>query len=176
MRATAEIKKVIESRLKNYVSRDKTGIRREMLKLFLKIRSITIPRMFEYLNRKFSISYHSVAAMVGIVASRLGILHVNRTKEGTTSVYVTKGTIFRPCYTDHRTGIRTTVKGARYHHSFYPGCPILGDRFLCTPIFIMRRHMTRYRYQKKCLHISISANVISASAHPAGARYSCQFQ
>ena len=36
MRATAEIKKVIESRLKNYVSRDKTGIRREMLKLFLK--------------------------------------------------------------------------------------------------------------------------------------------
>ena len=71
MRATAEIKKVIETRLKNYVSRDKTGIRREMLKLFLKLRSITIHRMFEYLNQKFSISYHSVAAMVGIVASRL---------------------------------------------------------------------------------------------------------
>ncbi|MEI6292768.1 MAG: DUF2551 domain-containing protein [Methanomicrobiales archaeon] len=94
MRATAEIKKVIETRLKNYVSRDKTGIRREMLRLFLKLRSITIPRMFEYLNQKFSISYHSVAAMVGIVASRLGILHVNRTKEGTTSVYELKEQYF----------------------------------------------------------------------------------
>jgi hypothetical protein len=94
MRATAEIKKVIETRLKNYVSRDKTGIRREMLKLFLKLRSITIHRMFEYLNKKFSISYHSVAAMVGIAASRLGILHVNRTKEGTTSVYELKEQYF----------------------------------------------------------------------------------
>jgi len=94
MRATAEIKKVIETRLKNYVSRDKTGIRREMLKLFLKLRSITIPRMFEYLNQKFSISYHSVAAMVGIVASRLGILHVNRAKDGSTSVYELKEQYF----------------------------------------------------------------------------------
>ncbi len=90
MRATAEIKKVIESRLRKYVSRDKTGIRREMLKLFLKLRSITIPRMFEYLNQQFSISYHSVAAMVGIVASRLGILHVTRAKDGTTSIYELK--------------------------------------------------------------------------------------
>jgi len=94
MRATAEIKKVIETRLKKYISRDKTGIRREMLKLILKLRSITIPRMHEYLNQKFSISYHSVAAMVGIVASRLGILHVNRSKEGTTSVYELKEQYF----------------------------------------------------------------------------------
>ena len=94
MRATAEIKKVIETRLKNYISRDKTGIRREMLKLFLKLRSLTIPRMFEYLNERFSTSYHSVAAMVGIVASRLGILHVNRTKDGTTSIYELKEQYF----------------------------------------------------------------------------------
>jgi hypothetical protein len=94
MRATAEIKKVIESRLKNYVSRDKTGIRREMLKLFLKLRSLTISQIFEYLHQRFSISYHSVAAMVGIVASRLGILHVNRAKEGNISVYELKAQYF----------------------------------------------------------------------------------
>jgi hypothetical protein len=90
MRATAEIKKVIESRLRSYISRDKTGIRREMLKLFLKIKSLTIQDVFGYLQEKFAISFHSVAAMVGIVASRLGILHVSRSKDGTTSVYELK--------------------------------------------------------------------------------------
>jgi Protein of unknown function (DUF2551) len=90
MRAKAEIQKVIETRLKNYISRDRTGIRREMLRLFLKIKSLTIPQVFAYLQEKFSISYHSVAAMVGIIASRLGILHVSRTKEGTTSIYELK--------------------------------------------------------------------------------------
>ena len=94
MRGTAEIKKVVETRLRNYVSRDKTGIRKEMLRLFLKLRSLTIPQVFEYLNRRFSISYHSVAAMVGIVASRLGILHVNRNSDGTTSIYELKDKYF----------------------------------------------------------------------------------
>jgi hypothetical protein len=90
MRAKAEIQKVIETRLKNYISRDRTGIRREMLKLFLRIKSLTIPQVFEYLQQRFAISYHSVAAMVGIIASRLGILHVNRNRDNTTSVYELK--------------------------------------------------------------------------------------
>jgi len=90
MRAKAEIQKVIETRLKNYISRDRNGIRREMLRLFLKIKSFTIPQVFQYLQKKFSITYHSVAAMVGIIASRLGILHVGRTKDGITSVYELK--------------------------------------------------------------------------------------
>ena len=42
MRSPAEIKSLIEARLKTYLSRDTTGIRREMLKLFLKIKSLTI--------------------------------------------------------------------------------------------------------------------------------------
>jgi Protein of unknown function (DUF2551) len=90
MRAKAEIRKVIETRLSKYVSRDRTGIRREMLKLFLRIKSFTIQDVFLYLQRKFSISYHSVAAMVGIIASRLGILHVSRNTDGTTSIYEIK--------------------------------------------------------------------------------------
>ena|SRR5271157_2143688 len=90
MRAKAEIQKVIETRLRNYVSRDRTGIRREMIRLFLKIKSFTIQDVFLYLKEKFSISYHSVAAMVGIIASRLGILHVIRNRDGTTSTYEVK--------------------------------------------------------------------------------------
>lgn len=90
MRAPAEIKKVIEARLKRYISRDRTGIRREMIRLFLKIKSLTIQQIFETLNERFSISYHSVAAMVGIIASRIGILHVSRPKEGAPSVYQLK--------------------------------------------------------------------------------------
>lgn len=32
-------------------------------------------------------AYHSVAAMVGIIASRIGILRVSRSTDGTYSVY-----------------------------------------------------------------------------------------
>ncbi len=76
MRSPAEIKTLIEARLKKYISRDRTGIRRAMLQLFLKIRTLTIAQIFEELNKTFVISYHSVAAMVGIIASRIGILQL----------------------------------------------------------------------------------------------------
>ena len=49
-----------------------------------------ILKICEYLNRRFNISYHSVAAMVGIIASRIGILHVMKNREGTHSVYQLK--------------------------------------------------------------------------------------
>jgi hypothetical protein len=87
MRAPAEIRKIIEARLKSYISRDRTGIRREMLRLFLRIRSLTIQQIFEALNKRFTISYHSVAAMVGIIASRIGILRVSRSRDGAYSIY-----------------------------------------------------------------------------------------
>jgi len=90
MRSPHEIKAVIEGRLRMYLSRDHTGIRRAMLQLFLKIKSLTIAKICEYLNRRFNISYHSVAAMVGIIASRIGILHVMKNREGTHSVYQLK--------------------------------------------------------------------------------------
>ncbi|MDD1718715.1 MAG: DUF2551 domain-containing protein [Methanoregulaceae archaeon] len=90
MRAPAEIRKIIETRLKSYISRDRTGIRREMLRLFLRIKSLTIQQIFDALNKRFSISYHSVAAMVGIIASRIGILRVSRSKDGAYSVYQLK--------------------------------------------------------------------------------------
>jgi hypothetical protein len=90
MRSPQEIRTIIERRLKNYLSRDRTGIRRALLNLFLAAKSLTIAQIFEFLNRQFSISYHSVAAMVGIIASKIGILHVTKDKEGTCSVYSLK--------------------------------------------------------------------------------------
>jgi predicted transcriptional regulator len=90
MRSPQEIRTIIERRLKNYISRDRTGIRRALLTLFLRLKSLTIAQIFEALNRQFSISYHSVAAMVGIIASKIGILHVTKNKEGTYSVYSLK--------------------------------------------------------------------------------------
>lgn len=90
MRSPAEIKKLIETRLKSYLSRDRTGIRHETLRLFLKVESLTIADIYERLVKRFSISYHSVAAMVGIIASRLGILHITRNRENTCSMYQLK--------------------------------------------------------------------------------------
>ncbi|NLA38371.1 MAG: DUF2551 domain-containing protein [Methanomicrobiales archaeon] len=90
MRSPSELKLEIETRLKGYLSRDRDGIRHELLNLFVKIRSLTIPQIYERLQEQFSISYHSVASMVGIIASRIGILRVRRNAEGTNTVYELK--------------------------------------------------------------------------------------
>ena len=90
MRSPGELKKEIESRLKGYLSRDRDGIRHELLNLFVKVKSLTIPQIYEKLQERFSVSYHSIASMVGIIASRIGILHVRRNAEGTNSIYELK--------------------------------------------------------------------------------------
>jgi hypothetical protein len=90
MRSPSELKKEIEARLKGYLSRDRDGIRHELLNLFVRIKSLTIPQIYELLQKQFSISYHSIASMVGIIASRIGILHVKRNADGTNTIYELK--------------------------------------------------------------------------------------
>lgn len=90
MRSPADIKREIEARLKTYLSRDNTGIRHEVLAFFVRIRSTTIPDLYALLSRTFTVSYHSIASMVGIIASRIGILHVKRDQENTNTVYEIK--------------------------------------------------------------------------------------
>ncbi|MFA7563027.1 MAG: DUF2551 domain-containing protein [Methanoculleus sp.] len=90
MRSPGELKREIESRLKEYLSRDRDGLRHELLNLFVRVKSLTIPQIHEKLQEQFSISYHSIASMVGIIASRIGILHVRRNAEGTNSIYELK--------------------------------------------------------------------------------------
>ena len=82
MRSPSEIKRIIEGRLKSYLSRDSTGIRREVLMLFLKIRSITIADLVTELQKQFSVTFHAIASMVGIITSRIGILRATRNAEG----------------------------------------------------------------------------------------------
>jgi hypothetical protein len=81
------LRREIRRRLRGYLLRDRTGIRREILGLFLRLRSLTIPRIHEVLARRFPVSFHALASMVGILASRIGILHVRRRKESPHAVY-----------------------------------------------------------------------------------------
>lgn len=90
MRSPSELRKEIEARLKGYLSRDRDGIRHELLSLFVKVKSLTIPQIYRKLQEQFSISYHSVASMVGIIAARIGILHVRRNADGTNTIYELK--------------------------------------------------------------------------------------
>ncbi|HNX18122.1 MAG TPA: DUF2551 domain-containing protein [Methanoregula sp.] len=82
MRSQFEIERMIEGRLRSYLSRDKTGIRREVLRLLLRIRQVTVADIVAGLKEKFSVSFHKIASMVGIIASRIGILKVNRNASG----------------------------------------------------------------------------------------------
>lgn len=82
MRSPTEIKRVIEKRLRSYLSRDKTGIRREVLRLFVKTKSITIAEIVAELQKQFTVTFHAIASMVGIISSRIGIIRANRNAEG----------------------------------------------------------------------------------------------
>jgi hypothetical protein len=82
MRSPHEIKRVIETRLRCYISRDKTGIRRELLRLFVRVKSMTIAELVAELQKNFSVTFHKIASMVGIIASRIGILRVTKSPDG----------------------------------------------------------------------------------------------
>ena len=85
MRSPQEIRKVIEARLRSYLSRDKTGIRRELLRLFVRIKSMTIAQLVAELQKQFAVTFHAIASMVGIITSRIGILRMTRNADGVSS-------------------------------------------------------------------------------------------
>ena len=82
MRSPSEIKRVVEGRLRSYLSRDRTGIRRELLRLFVKTKSHTIAELVAELQTRFAVTFHAIASMVGIIASRIGILRATRNSDG----------------------------------------------------------------------------------------------
>jgi hypothetical protein len=82
MRSPSEIKRVVEGRLRSYLSRDRTGIRRELLILFVKKKSLTIAELVAELQTRFAVTFHAIASMVGIIASRIGILRATRNSDG----------------------------------------------------------------------------------------------
>ena len=90
MRSPVDFKAQIYRRLKDYLSRDRTGIRRALLTLFMKLKTWTVPEIFAQLKMHFTISYHAVASMVGIIASRIGILRVRKNIDSNNTLYEMK--------------------------------------------------------------------------------------
>ncbi len=65
----------IERRIKKYLDRDKTGIRRELLKILLEDKKFTTDEILAKLTEKgFVINLRGVSAMVGLISARFGIL------------------------------------------------------------------------------------------------------
>lgn len=87
MGPSGDLPRFIEERLRGYLSRDRTGIRHALLSLFVASRTMTIPIVYRELSDGYPASYHSVASMVGMLASRIGILRVRRSTAGEASVY-----------------------------------------------------------------------------------------
>ncbi|AEH61040.1 conserved hypothetical protein [Methanosalsum zhilinae DSM 4017] len=70
----------VRARLIKYLGRDDTGIRKEVLKLFLEGGSFTTNDVYEQLQKRgYNVSYRGVSAMVGLMNTRLGILSINVT-------------------------------------------------------------------------------------------------
>jgi hypothetical protein len=90
MLSPSDLRKEIERRLRSYLSRDKSGIRKALLRLLIRAKSMTVPQIHEALSTTFDVTYHSVASMVGIVASKLGILSTHKMKDGALGVYELK--------------------------------------------------------------------------------------
>ncbi|MCZ7373053.1 MAG: DUF2551 domain-containing protein [Candidatus Methanoperedens sp.] len=72
----------VNIRLIRFLLKDKIGIRKSLLNLFLQAKSCTTIDVYDYLIKQgFDIDLKGVSAMVGQMHSRLGILRINLTNE-----------------------------------------------------------------------------------------------
>ena len=90
MLSPSDLTKEIETRLKNYLSRDKSGIRKALLSLIVKIGTVTVAQLHEALSKTFDVTYQSVASMVGIISSRFGILSQIKERDADLATYKLK--------------------------------------------------------------------------------------
>ncbi|MDY6964578.1 MAG: DUF2551 domain-containing protein [Halobacteriota archaeon] len=80
----------IRERVKVYLKRDETGVRKAILELFLSDESYTTKDVYTSIKPLFEeVSYRGVSAMVGLMNTRLGILSVN--VNGKHNIYSLKG-------------------------------------------------------------------------------------
>jgi len=67
--------KEIAERIRKYLDKDKTGIRRELLLILLQGGKYTTSEIHEILqNKGYEINQRGVSAMIGIISSRIGII------------------------------------------------------------------------------------------------------
>ncbi|MEM4155724.1 MAG: DUF2551 domain-containing protein [Archaeoglobaceae archaeon] len=69
--------KEVAERVKAYLEKDKTGIRRELLLILLQGGKYTTSEIHELLRGKgYEVNQKGVSAMIGIIGSRIGIIKV----------------------------------------------------------------------------------------------------
>ncbi len=77
-----KVEEGVKNRLIKYLIKDKIGIRKCLLMLFLQAKSYTTCEIYDYLKKRgFDVNYKGVSAMVGQMHSRLGILSIYLNKE-----------------------------------------------------------------------------------------------
>ncbi len=65
----------IEQRLRKYLERDRTGVRKELIKLLLDGRKYTTEDIHRILVEKgYQLNLRGVSAMIGLMSARLGIV------------------------------------------------------------------------------------------------------
>ena len=65
---------IVEERLRDWLDGDREGIRHAIIRIFLSHNDLSIQEICDHLSDSFQIRYHSVAGMVGIISSRIGII------------------------------------------------------------------------------------------------------
>jgi Protein of unknown function (DUF2551) len=74
---THNVEESVEKRLLKFLVKDKAGIRKCLLNLFLQTRNYTTCEIYDYLKKQgFEVNYRGVSSMVGQMHTRLGILHI----------------------------------------------------------------------------------------------------
>lgn len=85
------IRSKIRKRLEKYLELDKDGVRHTVLRILLRVKSTTSEKMYKLLRRrKFNVSLKSVAAMLGTISSKLGILRARKDSYKSAVVYTVK--------------------------------------------------------------------------------------
>ncbi len=79
---TNSMEEGVKTRLLKFLVRDKIGIRKSLLSLFLQTGNNTTCEVYLYLKKQgFKVNYRGVSAMVGQMHTRLGILSIYLKRE-----------------------------------------------------------------------------------------------
>ncbi|MBN1167642.1 MAG: DUF2551 domain-containing protein [Methanospirillaceae archaeon] len=78
MTSSDQIRQKVQDRLSSYLKKDTQGLRRAVIRVFLCGEKLSIQQIYDYLKDRFKVTYHMIAGMIGIISSRIGILHVCR--------------------------------------------------------------------------------------------------
>ncbi len=85
-----DVKLKIKKRLERYLELDSNGIRRYLMELLIQLKKFTVHTLYQVISQRFKVSYSTVAAMVGYIHSKLGLLHAHKDSYKTPTIYSLK--------------------------------------------------------------------------------------